>query len=137
MDPLTELIIRHEGLKLHPYRDTNGYLTIGVGRNLDTSGISADEAYALLDHDITRCQLELLPYLWYSNLDETRRGVIVELTFNVGLTKVLEFKKMITALKLLDFKTASKELGESTWATQVGVNRATNMSARLLTGKYY
>lgn len=45
---LKEELIRDEGLRLKPYRDTVGKLTIGVGRNLDDVGITKDEAMHLL-----------------------------------------------------------------------------------------
>ena len=53
----TEILIkeltRDEGMRLMPYRDTVGKLTIGVGRNLDDVGISLDEANMLLTNGIT------------------------------------------------------------------------------------
>lgn len=49
---LKDMLIRHEGLKLKPYRDTVGKLTIGAGRNLNDLGISEREAMFLLDNDI-------------------------------------------------------------------------------------
>ena len=49
---LRDQLIIDEGLRLRPYRDSVGKLTIGVGRNLDDVGISNDEAMVLLDHDI-------------------------------------------------------------------------------------
>lgn len=34
MDRIKEQLVRHEGLRLRPYRCTAGKLTIGIGRNL-------------------------------------------------------------------------------------------------------
>ena len=51
---LREMLIRHEGLHLKPYRDSVGKLTIGVGRNLDDVGITREEALILLEHDIAK-----------------------------------------------------------------------------------
>ena len=54
-DPKLEALLRrHEGVRLKPYRDTVGKLTIGVGRNLDDVGITPDEATVLLRTDIDR-----------------------------------------------------------------------------------
>lgn len=137
MDPLKRAIILHEGMKLKPYKDTVGKLTIGIGRNLDDCGISEDEALSMLDHDLTRCQLELLQYKWYSELDEVRKGVLIELVFNMGLTKVLMFKNMISFLSIKDYENAAKELLDSAWSKQVGFNRSKNLSDRLKLGRYY
>ncbi len=43
---LRQMLIRHEGLRRKPYRDTVGKLTIGAGRNLDDVGITREEALA-------------------------------------------------------------------------------------------
>ena len=45
-------LIADEGLRLKPYTDTVGKITIGIGRNLTDVGISKEEAYALCDTDI-------------------------------------------------------------------------------------
>ena len=49
---LRDALIRDEGVRLKPYRDSVGKLTIGVGRNLDDKGLTRAEAEALLDNDI-------------------------------------------------------------------------------------
>ena len=51
-----DLISKHEGLRLFPYADTVGKLTIGFGRNLTDIGISRDEADALLTNDLDRAR---------------------------------------------------------------------------------
>lgn len=136
MNPLQSVIIAHEGLKLKPYRDTVGKLTIGVGRNLDDCGISEDEAMFLLNNDLTACETQLSRYDWYVGLDKVRQGVIIELVFNVGLPKALLFKNMIIAIINENWAGASNELLDSAWAKQVGSTRSENMASRLLRGKY-
>jgi lysozyme len=39
MNRIKSQLVRHEGLRLKPYRCTAGKLTIGVGRSLDDCGI--------------------------------------------------------------------------------------------------
>lgn len=136
MDILCKTIIRHEGLRLKPYRDTVGKLTIGVGRNLDDCGISEREALDLLENDLIRCESQLHQQSWYFDLNEVRQGVLIELTFNIGFEKVLKFEKMIAALTEANYSEAAKELLDSAWAKQVGPARANNMAKRLSTGSY-
>lgn len=136
MNPLQSVIIEHEGVRLKPYRDTKGVLTIGVGRNLDDCGISEDEAMFLLNNDLTTCETQLSRYDWYVGLDKVRQGVIIELVFNVGLPKALQFKNMIIAIINENWAGASNELLDSAWAKQVGSTRSENMASRLLRGKY-
>ena len=54
-------MIAEEGLKLTPYYCTGEppQLTIGVGHNLDSRGISEGIAMAILDEDIDMCLSEL------------------------------------------------------------------------------
>jgi lysozyme len=136
MDELKKILIQHEGLKLLPYIDSTGHITIGVGRNLSSRGISQQEAITMLENDLKRCDLELLNFDWYKSLDQVRREALIELVFNMGITRLLLFRKMIAALLDLDYKTAASELLNSTWAEQVKGNRANNIANRILTGQY-
>ena len=49
MKSIVNQLILHEGLRLKPYRCTAGKLTIGVGRNLETKGLSEEEALFYLE----------------------------------------------------------------------------------------
>jgi len=119
---LKQTLMRHEGLRLKPYRDTVGILTIGYGRNLDDVGISKLEADFLLVHDIDRALADaerVLPY--FDALDDARQEVVVNMIFNLGCSKFLEFRKLIRALKDGDFEKAADEMVNSLWYRQVGV----------------
>ena len=117
---------RHEGLRLEPYKCSEGYLTVGFGRNLETNGISEAEAEFMLLNDLLMVEGELKDEGWYNQLDETRRAVVLNMAFNLGKPTLLKFKKFIGALSDDDYETASKEMvtgsngGESKWASQVG-----------------
>ena len=65
LEKLKEQLIRHEGLRLKPYRCTANKLTIGVGRNLDDVGISEDEALILLENDIIKVQRQAENFPWF------------------------------------------------------------------------
>lgn len=133
---IIEQLELHEGLKLKPYKDTVGKLTIGIGRNLDDVGLSKAEAYYLAQNDIRRRINRLEKFEWYRNLDEVRKKVIIDMAFNLGMGGLLSFKKMIKAIKLNDFPTAAAEMLNSKWANQVGV-RAKRLSKMMKTGKDY
>jgi lysozyme len=77
LERIKEQLVRHEGLRLKPYRCTAGKLTIGIGRNLDDKGISQTEAYVLLDNDIQNCEKQLLDEIpeIYNALNEDRKGM--------------------------------------------------------------
>jgi lysozyme len=132
---LKEMLVLHEGLKLKPYKCSAGKLTIGVGRNIEDVGISLDEAYALLDNDLLRCELSARKFAWYAELDSVRQHVVLSMIFNVGLTRFKGFKKTIALIAAHDYAAAAKEMLNSQWARQVG-KRANQLSELMRTGSY-
>lgn len=114
------MLIRHEGLRLKPYTDTVGKTTIGVGRNLTDIGITQLEAMQLLTNDIDRVQKEAVSLPWFKSLSVVRQDVVLDMIFNLGLSKLLGFKDMCAALANGNFERASKEMLSSAWAAQVG-----------------
>ena len=133
---------RHEGLRLDPYKCSEGYLTIGYGRNMETNGISEAEAEFMLLNDLLACESELKTEGWYNQLDETRRAVVLNMAFNLGKPKLMKFKKFIGALSNDDYETASKEMvtgsdgvSPSKWASQVG-SRAYELADQMRTGQW-
>ena len=119
---LDELLIQHEGLQLKPYMDSSNKLTIGVGRNLDDTGISRDEALLLLHNDINRVETGLDKTIpWWRNLSENRQKVLVSMAFNLGLDGLMRFNRMLAALQDGDYSAAAEEMLASKWAAQVGV----------------
>jgi lysozyme len=130
-----QALIRDEGLRLKPYRDTTGRLTIGVGRNLTDVGISELEAMEMLDHDIDEAVGALTrSFPWFQTLEGPRQQVLVNLCFNIGIGGVQGFKQMLADLAVQNYGGASRELVASTWSTQVG-GRATRLATQMLTGE--
>lgn len=125
---------RDEGLRLKPYRDSVGKLTIGVGRNLDDAGITEAEADVLLDGDVARAIADLdrtLP--WWRGLSEVRRRALLNMAFNLGLPRLRGFEGMLADLERGDFVGAAREAIDSRWARQVGA-RAQRIAAMLAEG---
>lgn len=134
---IRDLLMKHEGLRLKPYRCTAGKLTIGVGRNLEDVGISAQEAQELLDNDIFKVQKQAAEsFDWYFDLNKARRDVIVSMIFNLGLEGFRGFKKTIKHIVDKEYEAASEEMLNSKWAQQVG-KRAYELSEMMRTGAYY
>ena len=135
-DRLLRHLERDEGLRLKPYTDTVGKLTIGIGRNLTDVGISEGEARALLENDIDRAEANLdraLP--WWRGLDAVRQEIMVNLTFNLGIGGLLTFKNTLAAIKAGLWANAARGLRASKWARQVGA-RAERLASAMETGKF-
>lgn len=133
---LSKQLKRHEGLRLKPYLCTANKITIGYGRNLEQKGITKLEAEELLQNDIIY-MFSVLPNKieLFNSLSKPRADVLVNMAFNLGINGLLRFKKMLAAVEMGDYLTASKEMLNSRWAEQVG-DRALELSMQMEKGEY-
>ena len=137
MKRLIEQLKRHEGVSRWAYEDHLGYITVGVGRCLDPEiglGLSDKEIDYLLQNDIERCYKELECLSWFPDLDPIRQEALVNMVFNLGLTRFLQFKKTLAYLAEGRYPEAADEMLDSKWARQVK-NRAIELSEMIRTGQ--
>lgn len=133
---LAEQLARHEGVKLKPYKDTVGKLTIGIGRNLDDKGITELEALNMLVNDIAEFAAEVSSNIRFFNaLNDARQNVLVNMAFNMGIGGLLSFSNMLSALSYGHYQQAEREMLDSKWASQVGY-RARELGRQMRTGEY-
>lgn len=151
MEEIINRLVLHEGIKLKPYKCPAGYLTVGVGRNLITNpltkieqqvvgnlsqGITYDMAMYLLRHDIKRVLEECRnAFSFWQNLDCERKYALFDMCFNLGLYRLLKFKKMLKALDIGDYQCAAKECLNSKYAKDVA-NRAKRIAKTFETGVF-
>jgi lysozyme len=138
MEKLLEMLKRHEGVKSHVYLCSAGYETIGVGRNISKSGIglSDDEVDYLLENDITRVIKELSSeYPWFNDLDDVRKDAMIDISFNLGATRLRGFKNALSAMESADYILAAKEFLDSKWSRDVK-GRSHELASMIETGKY-
>jgi lysozyme len=161
---LEDQLILHEGLRLEVYKCPADYWTVGVGRNLEGKpltkaeqqyilgcsglepeqviailrerGISKDEALFLLANDIEDAVKDLGHFDWFGGLDPVRKKVVIDMRYNLGPTRFREFRRMIAALSVGDYKIASWEMQDSQWYHQVG-NRSKRLIRMMATGEDY
>ena len=131
---LIEELKRDEGIELKAYQDTVGIWTIGIGRNLQDVGVSMEEAEFLLSNDIDVAVNELQrTFDWFEGLSGAKQRVCINMCFNLGLTRLLGFKKFLAAMEAGDWKTAGVEMLDSKWSRQVGV-RSTRLRDLVVEG---
>lgn len=139
MDKLLAMLKRHEGVESHAYECSEGKITVGVGRNIDQKGgmgLSDDEIDYLLQNDIERVIKELSSeYSWFNSLDDVRKDAIVDISFNLGQTRLRLFKRALAAMDSGDYKEAATEFLDSRWAKQVG-GRALELTDMISSGEY-
>lgn len=136
MQEAIKRLILHEGLRLKPYKCPAGYLTIGVGRNVETNPITEEEkkvigdwdhgitengAKYLLKNDIIKAHKNCKKYIdFYKDLDDERQYALLDMCFNLGIIGLLKFRKMLFAMEIGDYRGASKECLNSKYAKEVG-----------------
>lgn len=138
-------IEKYEGFESEPYHCPAGYLTIGLGTNLER-GISKQQAYALAKIDLLDIKLELEDKIdFFHNLNEVRKGVLIQMAYNMGVPRLLKFKKTLEYINQGKYEKASKEMLDSKWHrdfikyapnTDVELLRSSYLSRLMLVGEY-
>ena len=134
---LTQQLNRDEGREKFAYKDSLGYLTIGVGRLVDEKkggGLRDDEMDYLLRNDINdRIDALTRALPWFQNLDDARKGVLLNMAFQMGTNGLLAFKNTLAEIRAGDYATASEMMLQSKWATQTP-ERAMRLAVQMKTG---
>jgi len=123
---LVNSIKEFEGFDGMPYDDSKGLPTIGYGTLLP---ITKEEAELLLNHRLNIVKEELLyvkPIV--SSLTDNRQRVLFNMGYQLGVPKLLKFKKMWRAIVKQDYDEASKEMLDSKWAKKDSPNRANKLA---------
>jgi lysozyme len=133
---LVALLKRHEGLRLLPYRDTRGVLTIGYGHNLGEP-IAPEVAELHLVCDIAAIAHQVAGVIgddaW--QLAPARQAALIDMGF-MGPAKLARFELMIAAIRRSDWPAAEREALASQWAKDVKTERAGVIAAMLRTGHW-
>ena len=117
---LRETIIRHEGIRLDMYQDTLGIWTLGVGHNIEEKGISQAVMELMLEEDLAEAVSELKRSVsFFSKMPEQVQEALVNLAFNMGIPRLMQFKKTLAYLRDGNFEAAADELLDSRYAEQV------------------
>lgn len=155
-DDLIKQIAHHEGVVLEVYKDSLGFDTVGIGRNLEhrgiaelelahmektmseiyKDGITKEQAYFLADRDIEIAERELVSsHSIVKKLDAVRQRVLVDMAFNMGIPRLSKFIRMWGAIDKQDYESAAKEMQDSRWARQVK-SRADTLSYAMEYGQF-
>lgn len=132
-------IMKHEGYRTEPYKDTEGYLTGGTGhkmtaedmRNFDTNWSDDEKNNYWADRfeeDYAKASTGAVRLMAKNGIKDNPivEGVLVNMIFNMGENGVSKFKNFLTALSNEQPDEAVKEMktsssgGKSKWYRQVG-----------------
>jgi len=125
-----------EGRRALIYLDTEGKWTGGVGRNLTDRPFSDDEIDLMLKNDIVIAESDLDKHLpWWRQMSEARQQALANMTFNMGIKRVLGFKQTLNLMQACRYDAAALEMLDSKWAKQVG-DRAKRLSELMRKGEF-
>jgi lysozyme len=132
-----------EGERLRTYRCTAGFLTVGIGHNLDaksvkniigreiTAGrsISTEESAKIFEDDLISLLRSINKNLpWFRNVDKSLQYVLISMVFNMGMAGVLKFKNTLKAFEAENTAKIISGMNSSAWAKQVP-NRVAKLAA--------
>jgi len=128
--------VKENGLHV-PYMDPLGFCTIGHGILLDgrKGGGLTDREVEFIEMNRIQDRLEALQdkILFWDDLSSNRQMALLNLSYQVGVNGVLNFKKMIAALAIGHWDRAYIEALDSKWAKQTP-NRAKRVATVLKNG---
>ena len=138
-------LLFEEGLRLKPYRCSEGVLTVGVGRNLmahpvtpatleryQRDGITPEQARQWLQEDVAHAIadcLKLFGQTNWSSWGEARRVGCVVWVFQLGAKGVAGFVASLAAMRAGDWKLAAVRMKSSRWAIEQTPGRANRVIA--------
>jgi GH24 family phage-related lysozyme (muramidase) len=134
------VILGHEGTRLVAYHDTEGYLTVGVGFNLDAAGASLvceklgiDYHAVIAGTAITQTQCDnLFTYSYgqvvadiitlfpnFQSMPDNVVAVPCDMRYELGFVGFRGFHEFIAAIKSANYPAAIAAMWDSLWAKQV------------------
>jgi len=131
---LREQLAIDEGYKEEIYLDHLGYPTFGIGHLITHrdpeygkpvgTKVTEQRVHEAFEDDF-EIVLEDCEKLFsdFEQLPEDVQQIVANMMFNIGLTRMLKFKKFRAAIAARDWSTAADEMIDSAWYNQVP-NRA-------------
>ena len=128
MNDLFKRIKHHEGYRPKVYQCTMGYDTIGIGFAIKDLYLDEDIADMILERKLLKLIKRVRSkFDWLDSVPREVQGVLVEMSYQMGLSGVSKFKKALHAMQMFQWKLAATELLDSRWAKQTP-NRAKELS---------
>lgn len=128
---IKEDLIKHEGYKQEIYLDTEGLATFGIGHLVVEQDmeygwpvgtpVEKERIDGVFEQDfgIALSDAQAL-FLNFDSLPDQVQRVLVNMSFNLGRTRLGRFKKMILAVNEGKYEKAADEMVDSRWYNQVG-----------------
>jgi len=111
-----DALIQEEGFRPSVYQDQNGIDHIGYGFNLEALQLTEYEARGILVRLINEISHELASkYDWFETMPAPIKAVIVQMTYQMGVSGFDQFQETIRHFQAHDWKAAAAEMRNSEW----------------------
>ena len=131
---LLNSVVKHEGFRAYPYKDTTGVTTIGHG----LTWLSVAESTLVVQVRLSEIGDHLDGRLnFFKVLPDGMKEILVEMAYQMGVEGLMGFPKMLHAMAVEDWEKASNEGLDSKWATQDSPLRAQEMMAIVKDTNWY
>ena len=128
MKNLLNDIKKHEGFRSKVYKCTEGFDTIGYGFAIKDLELDEDIAEEILIRKIEKLVKRVRSkFDWLDTVPREVQGVLVNMSYQMGVSGVSKFKKALHAMQMFQWKKAADEMLDSRWAKQTP-NRAKELS---------
>jgi lysozyme len=114
------ILMEEEGYVTTAYKDSRGFLTIGVGCLVDPSvsgaGLCGAAIKAQLDNDLIEAQAEAAALKGFTDCNDVQQAVIISMCFQLGT--LADWPQFKAALAAKDYVGAAEAGLDSRWAAQ-------------------
>lgn len=120
---LEKQLTEDEGKRLKVYLDTKGLPTVGIGHLVTKDDdlsigdtITEEKCLTLFKQDVdTAIKSCYKLFKDFASQPEEVKQIVVNMCFNLGVTRLAGFKKFIKAIDIKDYQKAALEMMDSKW----------------------
>ena len=155
MEEVRSLLVRHEGYRLHAYSDTRGFITVGIGCNLDAPGaatllqscgadfkgvysgqadLTPEQCDCIFKKQVIQVMEWIVRYLpGFSTYSINRQAALIDLGFNLGEGTFGTFERFLSLVKAQYWPEAAADLLRTRAARQTG-HRYSELAQMMIDG---
>ena len=116
---LIERLKEHEGYREKVYNDHLGNPTIGYGFLVSSLRLDRETCDIILKQIVSRNVEEIKKSLpWFDEAHEDVQGVIIEMSYQLGIGGLLSFKNTLKFMKNKNWTLAAEGMRNSRWHSQ-------------------
>ncbi|QZA70442.1 lysozyme [Erwinia phage AH03] len=148
MSQIAKMLRVDEGFKSVPYRDTEGYPTIGIGQRIGPKNALMTNYTLTISQPVADLWMQDIALDYMNKIqsdsrisaaltkcNDARRDALLDMAYQLGVSGLSGFRNTLVLISNGDFAKASAEMLNSLWARQTP-QRAKRLSETIRLGDY-